>query len=121
MTTLSSTQGLTLGQAGTQSITVSGISTTGALTTLTIPATSTTNAQWMSRLKVEPGLMNSLTPNLIPTNAMNSHNVGNTVTVSSSNVGNNPPALTLDCYEDMFKEITKKLYGTEDALALMVS
>jgi len=71
-----------------------------------------------TRLKVEPGGVINTSPNLIQTSVMNNH-VSNNVVVTSSAMGNNAQAINLDCYEDMFKEITKKLYGTEDGLALM--
>ena len=96
------------GQGITQTITVPG----GGVAAVTIPAVSVSSIpQWMARLKMESGVASTTAS----TNAgiVNSSAPGTTTVVTSGNVGGTLSLAQMDCYEDMFKEITKKLYGEE--------
>lgn len=84
----------------------------GGIATLSIPAGSTITSvpqQWVARLKMEHG-----THNISVANAMNSV-PGTTTVAAPGNVqgGATLSLSSMDSYEDVFKEITKKLYGDE--------
>lgn len=96
---------------------------------MTLPASSV--PQWMARFKVEPGAFSAATGN---TNiSIGNLNVATTAaiqasgamlaapaTVSSATLQGTPLLGPADCYEDAFKEITKKLYG-DDAASLAIA
>jgi len=75
----------------------------------------------MTRLKVEPGVNVSNSGLSLTSGGVNNNNNAAGTMVGTGGVNNNTQQLSLssmDCYEDMFKEITKKLYG-DDGLALI--
>lgn len=92
------------------------------MATLTIPASSV--PQWMSRLKVDQGMALTTTA---PIAASNAGLLGNLTAASAipgpaSMVATTTPAAQglqntqiygMECYDDVYKEITKKLYGDD--------
>lgn len=100
--------------------------------TLTFPSLSSAN-EFMARFKMEPGIVTTSATivsgvGTMPCSATTTSGGGggttnhmiisnsNSLVSTSGNQVTGIPSLSLgpiDCYEDMFKEITKKLYGEE--------
>ena len=80
-------------------------------TTRTFPSISSAS-EFMARLKMEPGL--ATTTATLQQQQTGASGAGGMIPASTSGPGGGGGAGgSVDCYEDMFKVITKKLYGEE--------